>query len=102
MPQVRILSKQLIQQRAAEQSAQQYLQLETGRFQTGVDPYIDVTVAQTTLLTDQQNVITVQIQEMTGAVQLVKALGGGWDLSQLPTPEETKITPPDAETTIQR
>ena len=102
LAQVRILSKQLIQQRAAEQSARQYLELETGRFQTGVDPYIDVTVAQTTLLTDQQNVITVQIQEMTGAVQLVKALGGGWDLSQLPTPEQTKQTPTDAETTIQR
>ena len=101
LAQVRILSKQLIQQRAAEQSAEQYVQLETGRFQTGVDPYLNVTVAQTTLLTDQQDVITVQVQEMTGAVQLIKALGGGWDRSELPTPDDVKKTPTDAETTIQ-
>ena len=49
--------------------------------------------AQTTLLVDQQNAITVQIQELTGAVQLVKALGGGWDHSQLPTTDEVSRNP---------
>ena len=101
LSQVRILSKQLIQQRAAEHSAEEYLRLETGRFQTGVDPYIDVTVAQTTLLSDQQAVINVQVQEMTGAVQLVKALGGGWDRSQLPTSSQVSKAPSRAETAIQ-
>jgi len=102
LAQVRILSKQLIQQRQAEQSAEQFLKLETGRYQTGIDPYVDVVTAQTTLLTDQQAVITVRIQEMTGAVALIKALGGGWDVSQLPTPSQVGKTPSSAETAIQR
>jgi outer membrane protein TolC len=102
LAQVRIFSKQLIQQRQAEQSAQQFLNLEMGRYQTGIDPYVDVVTAQTTLLTDQQAVVTVQVEEMTGAVALIKALGGGWDVSQLPTPSEVSKRPSRVETDIQR
>jgi NodT family efflux transporter outer membrane factor (OMF) lipoprotein len=102
LAQVRILSKQFIQQRQAEQSAQEFLKLEMGRYQTGIDPYVDVVTAQTTLLTDQQAVITVRIQEMLGAVALIKALGGGWDSSQLPTPSQVGKTPSHVDTEIQR
>jgi len=102
LAQVRILSKQLLQQRDAAQSAEQFLTLEMDRYKTGIDPYVDVVTAQTTLLTDQQAVITVQIQAMTGAVQLVEALGGGWDASQLPTPAQVGKTPPMSQTAIQR
>jgi NodT family efflux transporter outer membrane factor (OMF) lipoprotein len=101
LAQVRILSKQLLQQRDAVQSAQQYLTLEMGRYQTGIDPYVDVVTAQTTLLTDQQTAIEVQIQEMTGAVQLIEALGGGWDKSQLPTPSQVAKWPSRSDTAIQ-
>ena len=54
---------------------------------------MNVVTAQTTLLVDQQNAITVQIQEMTGAVQLVKALGGGWERGQLPTTAQVSEAP---------
>ena len=93
LAQVRILSKQLAQQRAAAQSAEEYVKLETDRYKTGVDPYVDVVTAETTLLTDQQAAITVQIQEMTGAVQLIKALGGGWERAQLPTTKQVSQGP---------
>ena len=101
LAQVRILSKQLSQQRAAAQSAEEYVRLETDRYKTGIDPYVDVVTAQNTLLVDQQNAITVQIQEMTGAVQLIKALGGGWDRSQLPTTKEVSAAPRKADVSIQ-
>ena len=101
LAQVRILSKQLLQQRDAVQSAQQFLTLETERYKTGIDPYVDVVTAETTLLTDQQLAIDVQIQEMTGAVQLIEALGGGWDKSQLPNPHDVAKWPSRAETAIQ-
>jgi NodT family efflux transporter outer membrane factor (OMF) lipoprotein len=101
LAQVRILSKQLIQQRAAEQSAQQFLKLEIARYQTGIDPYIDVVTAQNTLLTDQQAVVTIQVDAITGAVALIKALGGGWDKSQLPSPHEVSKSPTREETAIQ-
>jgi NodT family efflux transporter outer membrane factor (OMF) lipoprotein len=101
LAQVRILSNQLVQERDAVQSAQENLKLEFGRYQTGIDPYVDVVTAETTLLTDQQTAIDVQIQEMTGAVQLIEALGGGWDKSQLPTPSQVSKWPNRAETAIQ-
>jgi NodT family efflux transporter outer membrane factor (OMF) lipoprotein len=100
--QVRILSKQLIQQQQAERSAQEFLKLEMGRYETGIDPYVDVVTAQTTLLSDQQSVITVRISEMMGAVALIKALGGGWDSSQLPTPSQVGKTPSHADSAIQQ
>ena len=97
LAQVRVLSKQLGQQRDAAQSAQEYVKLETDRYKTGIDPYVDVVTAQTTLLVDQQTAITVQIQQMTGAVLLIKALGGSWDRSQLPTTNEVSRNPSRAD-----
>ena len=85
---VRILSKQIQQQELAVQSANKYVELETGRYETGIDPYVDVVTAQTTLLSDQQSLATLHIQQMTASVELIQALGGGWDASQLPTPAD--------------
>ena len=55
------------------------------RYQTGLDPYLNVITAQTTLLSDQQTQVTLRVSEMMAAVQLIQALGGGWDATQLPT-----------------
>jgi NodT family efflux transporter outer membrane factor (OMF) lipoprotein len=85
---VRILSLEVPKQQQAVRSAQTSLTLELGRYQTGIDPYLDVVIAQTTLLSNQQNLITTQVSEMVAAVQLIMALGGGWDRSQLPSPKE--------------
>jgi NodT family efflux transporter outer membrane factor (OMF) lipoprotein len=99
---VRILSEQIQQQQAAAQSAQKFVDLETARYETGVDPYIDVVTAQNTLLSDQQTLATLHTQAMTASVQLIEALGGGWDTTQLPTPAQVsqKMTP--GETAIQK
>jgi len=96
---VRILSKQIQQQEQAVQSAQQFLTLSLARYETGVDTYLNVLVAQTTLLTDQQLLASLHTQEMTSSVQLIEALGGGWDLSQLPTPAQVskKVTKSEIE-----
>jgi NodT family efflux transporter outer membrane factor (OMF) lipoprotein len=85
---VRILSKQIQQQVAAEQSAERYLELAKARYFTGVDTYLNVLVAQTTLLADQQTLASLRTQAMTASVQLIEALGGGWDRSQLPSPAQ--------------
>ena len=99
---VRIQSQEIIQQKQAVQSAETQLKLELGRYETGIDPYQDVVIAQTTLLSNQQILIGTQISEMTSSVQLILALGGGWDRSQLPTPEQVTQKPTKAETSIQR
>jgi len=81
---LRATSQQIIRQDQAVSSAQRSLDLETARYETGIDPYINVLSTQTTLLTDQTSQITLRVSEMTAAVQLVQALGGGWNASQLP------------------
>jgi outer membrane protein TolC len=76
--------------------------LETARYETGVDPYIDVVTAQTTLLGDRQTLATLHTQVMTASVQLIEALGGGWDSTQLATPEQVSKKLGDGEIEIQR
>jgi NodT family efflux transporter outer membrane factor (OMF) lipoprotein len=99
---VRIYSQQINRQQAAVGHAQEFLNLEMNRYQTGIDPYIDVVTAQTTLLSDQQTLATIQVEHMTSAVSLIEALGGGWDRSQLPTPAQLTKKPPRSETSIQQ
>jgi NodT family efflux transporter outer membrane factor (OMF) lipoprotein len=99
---VRILSQQLTQQQLAATSAQRFVELETARYETGIDPYVNVVTAQTTLLTDQQALTTLHIQQMTASVQLIEALGGGWDRSQLPTPAQVSKKLTKDETAIQK
>jgi NodT family efflux transporter outer membrane factor (OMF) lipoprotein len=99
---VRLYSQQVERQQAAVKDAAESLKLEMGRYQTGIDPYIDVTTAQATLLSDQQTMATIQVEEMTSSVSLIEALGGGWDLSQLPTPSQLSSKPSKSETTLQQ
>jgi len=101
LAEVRILSKEIQQEQQAVNSAQTFLKLEQGRYDTGIDPYIDVLIAQTTLLSDQQILNNLQVEQMTAAVALVEALGGGWDRSQLPTPQQVTEKPPKTDTTIE-
>lgn len=84
---VRVASQQLERQRAAVAAAQKFLDIATSRYQTGLDPYLNVIAAQTTLLSDQQTEVTLRVNEMTALVQLIQALGGGWNVDQLPSPE---------------
>ena len=84
---LRVTSDQSIRQKDAIKAAQRYLDDATARYQTGLDPYLNVISAENTLLSDQQNQVALQVNEMTAAVQLVQALGGGWDNSQLPAAE---------------
>jgi len=98
----RIYSQQILRQKAAVESAQQYVDMETDRYNTGIDPYVDVVLAQTTLLDDQQTLNALEVDEMLSAVELVQALGGGWDTSQLPTPAQAGAKTTNADYTIQK
>jgi len=101
LAEVRLLSQQIRQQQEAVDSSQTFLRLELGRYKNGIDPYIDVVIAQTTLLVNQQSLTTLQVQEMAASVQLIEALGGGWDRSQLPAPQQITEKPSKAEIAIQ-
>jgi NodT family efflux transporter outer membrane factor (OMF) lipoprotein len=81
---LRILEKEAQQQREATASAEESLQLFTNRYEGGVDNYLQVITAQTVALTNERNDIDIQRRRMDASVLLVKAVGGGWDASQLP------------------
>src|SRR5580693_801719 len=102
LAEVRILSKEIQQEQQAVDSAQLQLKLEQGRYDSGIDHYIDVIIAQTTLLVDQQTLNGLQVQRMTFAVALLESLGGGWDRSQLPNPPHVTRRPPKSESTIEQ
>ena len=87
---LRILSQAIDQQDAAVEAATRSLYEATARYQAGVDPYLNVIVAQTTLLNDQQTAVNFRMQEMVASVQLIKALGGGWNAAQVPSPKEIR------------
>jgi NodT family efflux transporter outer membrane factor (OMF) lipoprotein len=98
----RTYSQQIVAQEDAVKSSQQFLDLETQRYQSGVDPYVDVVTAQNTLLNNQVTLNTLRVQEMLSSVQLVQALGGGWDRSQLVTPSQTAAKVPAADYKMQQ
>jgi NodT family efflux transporter outer membrane factor (OMF) lipoprotein len=101
LAEVRILSQQLKRQQEAVDSSKTYVKLEQARYDTGIDPYIDLETAQVTLLSNMQTLASLQIEQMTASVELIQALGGGWDRTQLPTPEQITQKPTRADTTIQ-
>ncbi len=78
------LKVQIQQQDEAVAASQKYLDLAMYRYKLGIDSYLNVIVAQTSLLNNRQSQVDLYIQQMTAAVQLVNDLGGGWDESQLP------------------
>ena len=68
--------------------------MATQRYRAGIDPYLNVITAQTTLLTNQQTAVNLRREQMTSSVQLIEALGGGWDVTQLPsTRDVSQMTP---------
>jgi NodT family efflux transporter outer membrane factor (OMF) lipoprotein len=102
LAEVRILSKEIQQEQQAVNSAQTFLKLEQARYESGIDPYVDVLVAQTTVLANQQTLNGLQVEQMMAAVSLVENLGGGWDVSQLPTPQQVTDKPEKKDTTIEQ
>jgi outer membrane protein, multidrug efflux system len=77
------LSQALATQGAAVEDARLALTIANNRYIGGVTSYLDVINAQTTLLTSERLQTQLLGQQMVSSVFLVKALGGGWDASQL-------------------
>jgi NodT family efflux transporter outer membrane factor (OMF) lipoprotein len=78
-------SESAAQQRAVE-SARRSLLISTNRYKGGVTTYLEVITAQTTQLANERTAADITTREFAASVQLVKALGGGWDTTKLPTP----------------
>jgi NodT family efflux transporter outer membrane factor (OMF) lipoprotein len=80
---LRVLEQEADVERAAVTAAQAALDTSMTLFQGGLTSYLTVTTAQSALLTDQITAVNILGRRMSGAVLLIQALGGGWDVSAL-------------------
>jgi NodT family efflux transporter outer membrane factor (OMF) lipoprotein len=60
-------------------AAQHALEIANNRYRAGLITYLDVATAQTTALTEERNAVQLQGDRLNACVNLIKALGGGWN-----------------------
>jgi len=81
----RILDSEAQTQQVAVTSAEQSLTLSNNRYRGGVTTYLEVLTAQSIALSNERTAVQILGRRMTASVQLIKALGGGWDVKDLPS-----------------
>jgi NodT family efflux transporter outer membrane factor (OMF) lipoprotein len=81
---LRILEEESAKQHEATAAAENSLQLSLNRYKGGLVTYLEVITAQSIALTNERTEADILRRRMDASVLLIKALGGGWDLSKLP------------------
>ena len=81
---LRILESEAQVQDEAVKAAQQSVAVFTNQYKAGIASYLEVVTAQTAALTNERTAATILGNRMNAAVLLIKALGGGWNVAQLP------------------
>jgi NodT family efflux transporter outer membrane factor (OMF) lipoprotein len=81
---LRILEQEAETESRTVASAQRQMDIATKLYQGGLDPYINVIQAQSVVLSSEITAANILTRRMTASVLLIKALGGGWNASQLP------------------
>ncbi len=81
---LRILEEEARVQDDAVKAARQAVAVTSNQYKAGTVSYLNVLVAQTAALSDERTALDILGRRMTASVLLVKALGGGWNVSSLP------------------
>jgi NodT family efflux transporter outer membrane factor (OMF) lipoprotein len=81
---LRVLDEELAVEQRAVESAQRSFDTSNQRYKGGVTGYLEVLTAEATLLSNQRTMTDLQTRQFGATVQLIRALGGGWDTTQLP------------------
>ena len=84
MAQLRILNQETAVEQRAVAAAQHSFDLSNQRYKGGVTNYLEVLTAEAALISDERTLTDLQTRQFAASVQLIRALGGGWDVSQLP------------------
>ena len=85
---LRILERESHEQDDAVRAAERSLALTTNQYRAGVVSYLNVVIAQTAALTNEQTAVGITGRRLSASVLLIKALGGGWSVDRLPTDRE--------------
>ena len=81
---LRVLNQEAEHQHQATLAAESAEQIFNNRYVGGLDTYLQVVTAQTTALANERNDIDIMRRQMDASVLLIKALGGGWNVTDLP------------------
>ena len=89
LAQIVLRNEQAGAQAQAVNSAGRVAELAKVRYGAGIITYLEVVDAEQTLLQQQRLSMQLEGQQFAAGVRLIKALGGGWDTSAIPSPENT-------------
>jgi NodT family efflux transporter outer membrane factor (OMF) lipoprotein len=81
---LRVLEREAEHQHQATRAAEAAEQIFNNRYVGGLDTYLQVVTAETTALANERNDIDIMRRQMDASVLLIKALGGGWNVTDLP------------------
>lgn len=81
---LRVLEIEQSAEQTAVTASQRSVELSLNRYKGGVSTYLEVLTAQSNSLTSQRAATDIQGRRMTASVELIKALGGGWNSTKLP------------------
>ena len=85
LAELRILEVEGAKLEQAISSANRALTVATAQYRAGTASYLTVLISQAALLNAERAAVNLQARRLTASVQLIQALGGGWDASQLPS-----------------
>lgn len=90
----RILEQQAAVQATAVGDAELAERLALNQYRAGTVDYTTVVTAQATALASEQSALTILQSRFVASVDLIEALGGGWDTTQLPGEAQVEASPP--------
>ena len=82
---LRVLAEEAKAQDAAVQAAARSVVYTTNQYKAGVVSYLNVVTAQATELSNRLTAAGIAQRRMVSAVNLIRALGGGWSAGELPS-----------------
>src|SRR5262249_59523875 len=91
---LRILEREAEVQDSAVRAARDSVRLTTNQYEGGIVSYLNVVVVNATALTNEQTAVDIQGRRLAASVQLVAALGGGWDSDELPSSSDLAADKP--------
>jgi NodT family efflux transporter outer membrane factor (OMF) lipoprotein len=88
---LRILAQEAPLQDDAVRYSRKAVAVTNNEYQAGTVSFVTVVTAEQTLLTNEETAVSILQNRFVASVNLVEALGGGWDVSELPDYEQLRL-----------
>jgi NodT family efflux transporter outer membrane factor (OMF) lipoprotein len=86
---LRILEQEALVQDEAVNASRKLLEVTINQYKAGIVSYLNVIVAQAAELNNESAAVNILGRRMVASALLIKALGGGWSITGLPTAAES-------------